>query len=140
MIDIPFISLESVEAAAETAPAFMNEPTSKDLAPFEDSKAAVPLLVVMIILFPVMLTVAFGASFGAVGGSQSGTTLSVAVVNLGPSNSSSPSHQFAQDLASTKVLSGDVTNEPTPEPGTLMLLGSGLSGLAYLAIRRRKAR
>ena len=62
-----------------------------------------PAIIFMIILFPVVLTIAFGASFGAVGGSQT-TTISVGVVNLGSNESTSWSHQFAQDLASTNVL------------------------------------
>jgi len=63
-----------------------------------------PAVIFMIILFPVMLTIAFGSSFGAVGGSQSGTTLSVAIVDNGSNASLSPSHQLTQGLADTKVL------------------------------------
>lgn len=40
-------------------------------------------------------------------------------------------------FASTQVLSGDVVNSPTPEPGSMILLGSGLAGFAYLARRRK---
>lgn len=61
-----------------------------------------PAFLFMIILFPVILTVAFGTSFGAVGGSQS-TTYSIAVVDLGTAGNSTWSHQFVQALASTDV-------------------------------------
>lgn len=60
-----------------------------------------PAVIFMIILFPVMLTLAFGASFGAVGGSQGAATISVGVVGSGQENASSWSFQFAQDLADT---------------------------------------
>lgn len=33
---------------------------------------------------------------------------------------------------------GDVVNTPTPEPGTLLLLSSGLGGFGYLVRRRRR--
>jgi ABC-2 type transport system permease protein len=62
-----------------------------------------PAFLFMIILFPVMLTIAFGTSFGAVGGSQS-STYSVAVVDLGIAGNSTWSHQFAQALISTDVM------------------------------------
>ena len=64
-----------------------------------------PAVIFMIILFPVMLTIAFGASFGAVG-SQPSTTISIGVVNLEQSNSSSSSWstQFIQDLQNTNAL------------------------------------
>lgn len=64
-----------------------------------------PAVLFMIILFPVMLTLAFGASFGATAGSQP-STYSVAIVNLSQdgSNSSSYSNQFVQALGSTNVL------------------------------------
>ena len=62
-----------------------------------------PAVLFMIILFPVMLTVAFGASFGATAGSQP-TTFSVAVVDLSGPNSSA-STQFMQALGTTEVLS-----------------------------------
>lgn len=58
----------------------------------------------MIILFPVMLTIAFGASFGAVGGSQTSATISIGLVNLESSNNTSWSHQFVQDLQNTNAL------------------------------------
>ena len=60
-----------------------------------------PAFLFMIILFPVMLTIAFGASFGAVGGSQP-TSFSVGVVNLG-GNSTSVS-QFYHDMQATGLL------------------------------------
>jgi len=41
-------------------------------------------------------------------------------------------------FTSSGVLSGDVVNTPTPEPGTMLLLGSGLMGFGYLARRRRR--
>jgi ABC-2 type transport system permease protein len=62
-----------------------------------------PAVLFMIILFPLVLTIAFGASFGAVGGSQS-TTYSIGVVDLGNGGNNSISHQFVRDLASTNVL------------------------------------
>jgi hypothetical protein len=44
-------------------------------------------------------------------------------------------------FTSSNVLSGDVTNAPTPEPVTILLLGTSSMGLAALSRRRRaKAR
>jgi ABC-type Na+ efflux pump permease subunit len=63
-----------------------------------------PAFLFMIILFPVMLTVAFGTSFGAVGGSQS-TTYKVGVVDIGSGGNSTSSIQFSNDLAATEVIS-----------------------------------
>jgi ABC-2 type transport system permease protein len=63
-----------------------------------------PAVLFMIILFPVMLTVAFGASFGANAGSQP-TTYSIGVVNLSnTTNPSSYSIQFIQALENSNVL------------------------------------
>ena len=62
-----------------------------------------PAFLFMIILMPLILTIAFGTSFGAVGGSQS-TTYNLAVVDLGVGGNSTPSHQFAQDIGATQVV------------------------------------
>ena len=62
-----------------------------------------PAFLFMIILFPVILTIAFGTSFGAVGGSQS-STYNLAVVDLGTGGNSTPSHQFAQALDATGAI------------------------------------
>lgn len=59
-----------------------------------------PAFLFMIILFPIMLTLAFGTSFGAVGGSQS-TTFNIGVVAQG-GNTTSVS-QFFHDLQATGV-------------------------------------
>ena len=40
-------------------------------------------------------------------------------------------------FSSTRVEGGDIVNSPTPEPGTMLLLGSGIT---YLAYRRRRAK
>jgi len=60
-----------------------------------------PAFLFIIILFPVMLTLAFGTSFGAVGGSQT-VTLNVAAVPLGGNSTSSL--LFVKDLQSTNVV------------------------------------
>jgi ABC-type Na+ efflux pump permease subunit len=60
-----------------------------------------PAFLFMIILFPVMLTLAFGVSFGAVGGSQT-ASFNVAVVPLGGNSTSSTA--FVQDLRATGVV------------------------------------
>ena len=60
-----------------------------------------PAFLFMIVLFPVMLTVAFGTSFGAVGGSQP-TSFTLGMVALGGNSTSST--QFYHDLQATGVL------------------------------------
>ncbi|HUK80758.1 MAG TPA: ABC transporter permease [Nitrososphaerales archaeon] len=57
-----------------------------------------PAFLFMLILFPVMLTVAFGTSFGAVGGSQA-TQFKIGLVALGGNTASST--QFSQDLSAS---------------------------------------
>jgi ABC-2 type transport system permease protein len=57
-----------------------------------------PAFLFILVLFPVMLTVAFGTSFGAVGGSQA-TQFKVGVVALGGDTASST--QFSQDLSNS---------------------------------------
>ncbi len=59
-----------------------------------------PAFLFIIILFPLMLTLAFGTSFGAVGGSQE-TTFSIGVVS--PGGNSTSTSQFFQDLRATGV-------------------------------------
>jgi len=62
-----------------------------------------PAFLFIIMLFPVMLTVAFGTSFGAVGESQS-PTFKVGVVDLGPGDNSTSAGQFMDDLRATGVM------------------------------------
>ena len=63
-----------------------------------------PATLFLIILFPVLLTLAFGASFGAFGGTQS-TTYQIGVVNM---DLAGPYHQWSQhfigNLTSTEIL------------------------------------
>ena len=60
-----------------------------------------PAFLFMIILFPVMLTVAFGTSFGAVGGSQA-TSFNLGIVAQGGNSTSST--QFYHELQATGLL------------------------------------
>ena len=60
-----------------------------------------PAFLFMIILFPVMLTIAFGTSFGAVGGSQA-TSFNLGMVVLGGNSTSST--QFYNSLQATGTL------------------------------------
>ena len=63
-----------------------------------------PAVLFMLILFPVVMTLAFGASFGGVGGSSS-PSYSIALVNLGDTaNSSSYASQLSHALDATGVL------------------------------------
>lgn len=62
-----------------------------------------PAFLFIIILFPVMLTVAFGTSFGAVGGSQT-PTFKIGIVDFGPGGNSTSANQFVNDLLATKVV------------------------------------
>ncbi|MDH5713300.1 MAG: ABC transporter permease [Candidatus Bathyarchaeota archaeon] len=63
-----------------------------------------PATLFLIILFPVILTLAFGTSFGAIGGSQS-TTYQIGVVNM---DSMGPYQQWSQrfvgNLTNTEIL------------------------------------
>jgi ABC-2 type transport system permease protein len=62
-----------------------------------------PAFLFIIVLFPLMLTIAFGTSFGAVGGSQP-TSYRIAVVYLGAGGNSTSTGQFVNDLRGTGVL------------------------------------
>jgi len=62
-----------------------------------------PAFLFLIIMFPVMLTFAFGTSFGAVGGSPT-TTYNLAFVDTRLAGNPTPSQQFAQALTATEVL------------------------------------
>lgn len=62
-----------------------------------------PAVLFMIILFSLLITVAFGVSFGAVGGAAS-PSYAVGVVDLGSAGNSSYSHQFSEALAATGIL------------------------------------
>jgi len=57
-----------------------------------------PAFLFILVLFPVMLTVAFGTSFGAVGGSQT-TQFEIGAVTLGGNSTSSS--QFIHDLSAS---------------------------------------
>ena len=59
-----------------------------------------PAVLFMIILFPLVLTIAFGASFGAVGGTQS-STYSIGIVDHGYNTAS---NQFVQALSGNNLL------------------------------------
>jgi len=77
-----------------------------------------PAFLFMIILFPVMLTIAFGTSFGAVGGAQS-PTYTIAVVDLGTTGNATWSHQFGQALVSTDVLKVQYSQDNTTAQSAL---------------------
>jgi len=62
-----------------------------------------PATLFMIILFPVVLTLAFGVSFGAIGGNQP-TTYQIGVVNLDSAGSDRWSQHFIGNLTNMEIL------------------------------------
>jgi len=62
-----------------------------------------PATLFMIILFPVVLTLAFGVSFGAIGGNQS-TTYQIGVVNMDSAGSDRWSQHFIGNLTNMEIL------------------------------------
>jgi ABC-2 type transport system permease protein len=83
-----------------------------------------PAFLFIIILFPVMLTVAFGTSFGAVGGSQT-ASFNIGVVALGGNTTSST--QFGQELQATGALkvayyANNLTAQSTLSQGQLQAI------------------
>jgi ABC-2 type transport system permease protein len=57
----------------------------------------------LIVIFPVILTVAFGTSFGAIGGNQS-TTYSLGIVNLDSEPNSQWTEHLVNNLTATQIL------------------------------------
>ena len=63
-----------------------------------------PATLFLIILFPILITLAFGASFGAIGGTQS-TTYQIGVVNMDSAGQYQQwSQQFIESLTDTEIL------------------------------------
>ncbi len=63
-----------------------------------------PAMLFLIILFPVMLTLAFGVSFGAIGGTQP-TTFQIGLINMDSSGSYLQySQSFIGNLTSKEIL------------------------------------
>ena len=74
-----------------------------------------PAVLFMILLFPVLLTLAFGASFGAVGGTQS-TTYQISVVNRDAGGSRQPlSQHFIGNLTNTEILNIQAADNETAQ-------------------------
>jgi hypothetical protein len=51
----------------------------------------------------------------------------------------SPSSEVISDFSNSQTLEGDIAPTPTPEPATLILLGSTMAGLGAV-IRKRRLR
>ncbi len=88
-----------------------------------------PAVLFMIILFPLVMTVAFGASFGAVGGTSS-PTYAVGFVDLGGGGNVSYAQQFGSALAATGVLK--VQSYPSNSSAQAALSQGRLQGVLVL--------
>ncbi len=73
-----------------------------------------PALLFLILLFPVVLTLAFGFSFGAIGGAQQ-TTFQVGVVNA---NENGPYPQYAENFISNITKTEILIIQPYPDNQT----------------------
>jgi ABC-2 type transport system permease protein len=95
-----------------------------------------PALLFMIVLFPIMLTLAFGTGFGAIGGSGS-TTYSIGVVDLesGSGNVSgedSPwSGYFIQNMTATQILK--ITQYPSNETAQADLIQGKIQAVVLIS-------
>jgi len=89
-----------------------------------------PETLFMIILFPIMLTLAFGTGFGATGGNQS-TTYQIGLVNL---DSSEPYHHWAENLignlTNTQILR--IRDYPKNETAQIDLIQGSIQGVVVI--------
>jgi hypothetical protein len=89
-----------------------------------------PAVLFMMLLFPLVLTLAFGASFGALGGSQS-ATYQIGIVDLSPTG---PYKQWSQlldnSLTNTKILS--ITMYPDNQTAQLDLIQGKLQAVMLI--------
>ena len=69
-----------------------------------------PAILFLTILFPIMLTLAFGLSFGAVGGTQQ-DTFQIGLINMDNGSSQNWAQSFISNLTSTQVLKVNIYSE-----------------------------
>ena len=88
-----------------------------------------PAMLFLIIMFPVILTLAFGFSFGSIGGSQS-TSYQIGLINLDSGPYQQASQFFIKGLAGTGILS--VKNYPNNETAQADLIQGSIQAVILI--------